>query len=455
MKRLLLAFGILGASLSVQADPAFQPLGENLTYGSVSNFQSLSSYGGNPAVGASSLGGDDEWYVGFGVVSSIGISAELGPVDNFKEDIDDFASKIEAIGKLDPNNFNGILDAVDDLKTSFDPFLLKAGEKGYFQAGVAVRPFLPIIWTSKNTLGGSLVFDGSLAVQAKIRVLDSPIIIPDINDYLDGDSGDLDIDMLAKNVTNTHIYLKSGAVAEFSIGYSRPILSLDEGTLSAGIRGRLYQVKLQKKLIPIDEVTDAEKLVKDESKDLSLTADTGYGADFGLLWTSKNYRVGGWLKNINSPSFEYDPVSKNCEAIVDEASKTRCFRAKAFANEVDMEERYVMDAQISLEAAVYNDSRNFVMAASLDTSPVNDPVANEIQWATVSAGYATRSWFIPGVRMGYRKNLAGSQLSAVTAGVTLFKFLHTDVAYGLEKVDVDGNSIPRMLQVNVGVDFLF
>ena len=90
-----------------------------------------------------------------------------------------------------------------------------------------------------------------------------------------------------------------------------------------------------------------------------------------------------------------------------------------------------------------------------DTSPVHDPVANQLQWMTVSAAYATNNWIIPGVRVGYRKNLAGSQLSAATVGFTLFKTLHLDAAYGLETIDVDGQPQPRMAQLNLGLDLLF
>ena len=453
MKRSLLALGILSASFSVCADPVFQPLGENLTYGSVANFQSLSSYSNNPAIGASSLGVDDDWYFGLGV-ATIGIGAEIGPVDNFNEDIDNFSDQINDISDIDPDDFNGILDAVDALKTAFDPFLVEAGDKGYFQANLVARPLFPIVWTSQNTLGGSLVFDGNLAVQAKLRVLDAPIIIPDLSEYLSGDTGGLDVEALARNISNTHLYLKVGAVGEFSLGYSRPVLQLPEGTLTAGVRGKLYQVNLKKVLVPVNEVEDAEQLVRDEV-DLSVTADTGYGADLGMLWTAKNYRLGAWFKNVNSPSFDYDPVSQNCDAIIDEVQKTRCFKAKAFANEVDLEENYTMDAQVNIEGAIYNRSRNFVISGSLDTSPVNDPVANEIQWASVSAGYATRSWIIPGIRAGYRKNLAGSQLSAATVGLTLLKSIHADVAWGLETVEVSGNAAPRMFQANLGIDFLF
>ena len=437
MKRSLIAFSILSASFSVCADTAFHPAGENLTYGSVANHQSLISYTNNPATGSSALDNDD-WYIGFGLVTSFGVGAEVGAVDNFTEQVDDLTTQLK--------DFSGdSIDAVEAIKTTFDSFLIDAGENGSAQVNVAVTaPLFPIVWSSRALLGGSLVLDMNAAALAQLSILDRPI------EYNPLEQG--------TNIlqTNSAVYIKVGAVADASLAYSRPVIVLDEGILHAGVRGKYYQVGLSKTLIGLSTMQDgAETALEDEldgAKDTSL--QSGIGLDLGVLWTSKNYRLGAWVKNANSPSFKYDSIGGNCEAL--EVSRQEgCYIATSFANEIDLEENYVIDAQINLEGSVYSDSRNFVGSFSLDTSPVNDPVGNQLQWATISAGYATSSWLIPGIRAGYRKNLAGSQLSAVTAGVTLFKTLHVDAAYGLETVDVDGTAVPRMLQLNVGLDLLF
>ena len=437
MKRSLIAFCVLSASFAVDADTAFHPAGENLTYGSTANHQSLISYTNNPAVGSSALDKDD-WYIGFGLLTSFGVGAEVGNVDNFTEKVDDLTSQI--------SDFSGdSIDAVTAIKETFDSFLIEAGDNGSAQVNIAATvPLFPIVWSSRGTLGGSLVLDANVAALAQLRLLDRPI------EYNPLEQG--------TNIlqTNSAVYIKVGAVGEASLSYSRPVIVMDEGVLHAGVKGKYYQVGLSKTLIGLSTMQDgAEDALQDEldgAQDTSL--QSGIGVDLGVLWTSRNYRLGAWVKNANSPSFKYDSLGGNCEML--EASKQdACYIATSFANEIDLEENYVMDAQINLEGAVYSDSRNFVGSFSLDTSPVNDPVGNQLQWATVSAAYATTSWIIPGVRAGYRKNLAGSQLSAVTAGLTLFKTLHVDAAYGLESVDVDGTAVPRMLQLNVGVNLLF
>ena len=441
MKRSILALSLLGASFSTVADFAFHPSGSNLTYGAVGNHQSLTAYTNNPAVGSSALDTDD-WYFGMGLLTSIGIGAEVGPVNNFVDQVDSLQKQLKDFNDSETQS----IDAITQIKNDFDSFLIEAGESGRAQVNAAIQaPLFPIVWSSRETLGGSLVLDANAAALSELRILDRPI---EYNPLGEG-SGILQ--------TNTAVYLKTGMVGEFSLGYSRPVLEMDEGVLHAGVRGALYQVGLNKILVGLLQMEDgADDILKKELEDAQdTTLQTGFGVDLGVLWTARNYRLGAWLKNANSPSFEYDTMGGNCESIATGTDQDSCHIARSFADELALGETYTMDAQVTLEASVYSTSRDFVASFSADSSPVNDPVGNEIQWVTASAGYATTSWIIPGVRVGYRKNLAGSQLSAVSGGITLFNVMHLDALYGLEKVEIDGTSTPRMFQANLGFSLLF
>lgn len=438
MKRSLLTLCLFSASVAAQAGAAFHPSGENLTYGEVGNHQSLTAYGNNPATGAASLSSMD-WNFGFGIVSSFGVGYEVGAVDNLTDRIDELSNRLNAFTDDNPPS----IDDVNGIKADFDDFLIDAGENGYFQFNTAIHvPLFPLVWSSRDTLGGSLVLDANAAVQAQLRVLDRPI------EYNPLEQGSKQLQ------TNSAVYLKLGAVAEGSLGYSRPLFEFDNGTLYGGLRAKYYQVGLRKTLIGLEQMDDSEQAVEDEA-DKDVTAKTGVGVDLGLMWVAQNYRLGATFKNVNSPSFEYDMIGNDCENMAEGPSKDSCFIARSFADEIDLEETYVMDAQVSVEASLYSDSKNWVLSVAADTSPVNDPVGNQIQWLTASAAYATPSFIIPGIRVGYRKNMAGSQLSAVTAGFTLFKFLHVDAAYGLESIVIDEEEAPRMLQANIGIDLLF
>ncbi|VAW87272.1 hypothetical protein MNBD_GAMMA18-2033, partial [hydrothermal vent metagenome] len=81
-------------------------------------------------------------------------------------------------------------------------------------------------------------------------------------------------------------------------------------------------------------------------------------------------------------------------------------------------------------------------------------VNNEMQWMNIAVGYAPDNW-IPGVRVGYRENLVGSQLSMATFGITLLKGLNLDIAYGLEEIESDGEKYPRSVAVNLGLEMRF
>ena len=71
---------------------------------------------------------------------------------------------------------------------------------------------------------------------------------------------------------------------------------------------------------------------------------------------------------------------------------------------------------------------------------------------TASAGFAPDIWWLPGVRVGYRKNLVGTEVSYVSAGATLFKYFNLDVASSLDTVEIDGRTLPRGLMVNLGFE---
>jgi len=93
--------------------------------------------------------------------------------------------------------------------------------------------------------------------------------------------------------------------------------------------------------------------------------------------------------------------------------------------------------------------------AAYDIDAVRNPMQDHDQWATISAGYAAGNWWIPGVRVGYRKSLEGSELGYLGVGVTLFKVLNLDVAPTTESTEISGTDLPRGLIVNLGVEISF
>jgi len=65
------------------------------------------------------------------------------------------------------------------------------------------------------------------------------------------------------------------------------------------------------------------------------------------------------------------------------------------------------------------------------------------------------SLIIPGIRAGYRVNQAGSELSYLSGGFTLFS-VNVDVAYSPDKVEDDsGDETSRSIIVNLGLELTF
>ena len=116
---------------------------------------------------------------------------------------------------------------------------------------------------------------------------------------------------------------------------------------------------------------------------------------------------------------------------------------------------YVMERQLKLEASLFSANHSWNFNLGIDANEIEDPVGDDFQWLTASVGYATDSWWLPGVRFGYRQNLAGTELNYASVGVTAFRILNIDIASTLDRVTIDGENLPQSLIVSIGFDISF
>jgi len=427
--------------VSIFAAPVFHPSGANLTYGDVSNTQNIFSTTGNPAAGATVYSSKNKGELRFGILSSMGGSLELGGLDGVTDDFAAIQSDISALSSGTPT-----LGDLNNIKTSFDNLLMRIGSELYIIQlnGTAHSPIAPFVMTA-NFLGGSFVVDINAGAQSKISFVDSPVTI----------------DLLAlEPSTNSAFYLKNGFVAEYSFGYSVPLLNMTEwlmmdlGRLYGGTRFNFYQVALTKSLFPFSQYAEIQSLLLDSFSTIP-AFQYGYGIDAGLLLVNYNYRFGLTLENINSPSFSYAAMGENCLSLSAGTEQDSCFIARSLSSKIDMQETHTMNTQLRFEAAMYTPSQNWVAGLGLDLNETTDLLGNPVQRFSVSAAYATRSWWVPGLRVGFHTNLAGSALSHVSAGMSFFKSMHLDIGYGLQTVVYEGTEIPRKLAMNLGFDMNF
>jgi hypothetical protein len=77
-------------------------------------------------------------------------------------------------------------------------------------------------------------------------------------------------------------------------------------------------------------------------------------------------------------------------------------------------------------------------------------MGDAFQWLTLSAGFTTASWWVPGARIGYRQNLIGTEVTYIGIGLTAFKIVNIDISSALDTVSIDGTTLPRGLMTSIG-----
>ncbi|MGD8560131.1 MAG: conjugal transfer protein TraF [Gammaproteobacteria bacterium] len=456
MKRLLASAACVAAFCSqAYATPVYHPPGTNLTFGSVSNGRTIMSDIANPAASAPSmLKNDDD--LRFGILSSVGFGVEYGDVDSLFDELDAAADDLNnsftnfAPADVDTsiNDINGILGAIED--------------DGYGKAFVSLHaPLMPLV-ISSDLIGGTLALDLNASGMARLGAIHDEIVFDtaEAASIIAGTSsnpnpsigyaGDVYIDASGPDVlydleNDSSVILNAAWIVETALGYSREVLSAQSGQLYAGIRGKLYQVTLYRDFERVDDTTNSEDLFNDlEFDDGETTSDIGL--DFGLLWTGGHYRLGATLANINEPEFDYNDVDPIKLSTVNDP------RILALMSN---DRTYTMEKQLTVEGALHSQNENWLFAASYDVNEVEGPAGDDYQWMTATVAYLNDGWILPGLRAGYRANQAGSELSYLTGGVTLFGVVNMDLAYGLEEVEVDGEKVPRSFIFNMGLEVTF
>jgi hypothetical protein len=99
--------------------------------------------------------------------------------------------------------------------------------------------------------------------------------------------------------------------------------------------------------------------------------------------------------------------------------------------------------------------KNWSVSGSVDLAAYDDIVGTENQWLTASTAINTRSAWIPDFRLGYHKNLAGSQISTAAFGFSFFDTVTFDAEIGLDQVKADGNSAPRKIAFSLAIEEKF
>lgn len=370
-------------------------------------------------------------------LGNAGFYAELGDLDNFEDEVDALVDLLE--------DENITLDQADTQSVRFNALLEEMGRSGYLKTAWDVSvPGFPMAMHF-DQLGGNVCLELSATVQARGTVLDGPLTFDQNDGFL----------------TESSLYLKSAVQTHFSVVYSQPVFDYKnqwlDGELIAGAKFKGYRLALSKQVIPFEsfENDDVSDVISDQY-DQNQQTSTTLGVDVGVLWDGGRYQLGLTIANLIEPTFDYGAVGDNCQQSIGTDNFDSCATAANFVRRgrLNGEEVHRMQAVTTIDAS-YAIKRNWFIAGSFDLADYNDAVGDELQWVSVATSYMPNWRVVPGVRVGYRENLAGQQLSQVTFGTTLFGFFNFDVLYGLDKIDVDDSSVPRSLALNIGFEQKF
>lgn len=411
------------------AAPGFHDVGPNLTEGGASS-QWTSLYATrNPAGAEFSIAPQSR--LRMGVLSSLGLGMEVGPVDNFVEEIDDL------IEQLDRDNIS--LVEGNALVQRFNALLVPFGQDGYVKVhgGVHVPLFPALIRTSY----GVFALDANFSGQARLGLLDSPLTYNPVSEEIE---------------TASAAYVKGATLAEVAVGFARPVWQSNARQLTVGGSLRFLRAALSKQVVALQDIDDGDEIedVVKDTYDANERETSNVTLDIGAIYSTERYRVGLTVANLTEPDFKYGAIGVNCGTLSGNA-QYNCYTASYFGDRIALNETWTLERLATLEGVWLFAGGAGSLSATVDLNDVHDPVGDLNQNAAISLGYKTKTPLLPDVRIGYRKNLAGTKLGTASFGVTFFRRVHFDVAYGLDSTEIDGSSTPRNLAFNLGFEMSY
>ena len=475
----------MGAALagSVSAGPVYQPPAANLTLGDVTHGKRILSASSNPAAAAADRARGAGKPVRGTVISGAG-GLEYGNVDNI---FDLYNQLSAAYAPSDPGtgggpgqdpddkpddgiNIGDILDQINpDIGEALNALvqevatqtalLLLIQQEGYGKAWItADAPFVfdkqwlggtwtfGVNWSGSSKAYGAtepIDFDPDLALQrVEAWVNTLPIDRPgsfEVSDDIELTPTPGQNAVFLAITNDSSLLSKSTQTTEFRVGYSREAMSSERGTLFYGGRANIYLKQLSRVSVRFGDITDSEELF-DAIRNADFRSDEGAGLDLGILWVADNYQLGAQVTNINEPEFRFPDVN------------LRPYNSEEAIRFLESDALFKLDRQLKLEASVFTDDRRWSAHLGYDWDPVTEPMGDRFQWLTLSGGLTTDSWWIPSVRIGYRQNLAGTELGYVSLGTTLFKYVNIDIASALDTVKIDDQTLPQGLMASIGFE---
>ncbi|MCG6938909.1 MAG: conjugal transfer protein TraF [Gammaproteobacteria bacterium] len=473
----------------LRAEPIYHPSGPKLTFGGMTHRQLVVSDMGNPAHPAIDTTPDDD-SGRYGVGLSLGLGIEYDGNDNLFDLLDQGGSDAALApgdgtappddGQDSTTNIKDLIGSINltpEQEARLQVLAAEVADKviylGTFVAttmtGLNAKAFasadLPILISRDNDSAWS--FGANVSITTNLRGLNDPVdltavntdtIVQTLQDVSNQDpaggpvaytigKSTITVDPASGDVSfytsnNSGTITRAAQITEVGIGYSRKVWQQDDNKVYVGIKPKYYDVGLSNSFVFLSNIENA-KSIFDALDKSTFKYTQGFGIDLGAIWTGRQYQLGATLTNINEPEFTFPEVD------------TSAINNQDIVNFINDSQTYVMERQLKLEAGYITQDGAWGINFGLDANAVPDPMRDDYQWLSFGAGFASDNWWLPGARIGVRHNLAGSELTYITGGITVFNIVNLDVATTTDTIKVDGDTYPRGLIVNIGAQVLF
>jgi hypothetical protein len=437
-----------GAAL---ANQSFVSSGAGLTLGPVYNRNNIGSAGFNPAGGLRLVGPHEQWRVG---LLDGGMRYEIGTVDDLKHVTDQVRADIDAV-KTDIS-LDALANANAALARLNGTYLpqLEAGTRLSLQGRASL--LAPVLMRSQ-TLRGVLALAADVQVQGagQFRRSDAVLTQPTPTH-------------LNYSLTTASAFdVKLARVTHISLGYSTDVSHWlpevvrklgDGGQLDLGVRLNSYRARLERQTVALVDASGSSTSF-DLGSRANRTQAKATALDLGIMWGDAHCQLGATVYNIGSPRLRYpDPLP-------DGNAANRAAAATLIAEgRISALDAVSLKPHAVLEASVFSSNRRWLLQTSLATNATPDFVGELQRYATLAVAYnaeryegdygALLEYIVPSIRLGVRRNMAGSRLASTALGLSWGVF-SIDLSASQKSVNVDGSKAPRAAGVAVAVEEKF
>lgn len=435
-----LGVGLLMLCEQAAAVPGNLAGGTQISTGSVSLPNAAISAAHNPALLSRALGDAKLGMSGFRLPA---IAVEIGPIDDFVDSLERLEA---ALDEAEADNHVSQAEA-DDINNQFAQLLVDIGDQANITLDLSMPvPAMPVIFRAG---GGLMAVNLDLSATINARVLDAPLNYDAVADTLDTDSA---------------VYLKSGTFTQLGVAYSRTLapwtVGETTGEWTGGGRLNVIQGKLSRQVAKLDNdghgSDDSAFDRAGDNYDLNEETSIGVGVDVGLGFVSRQLSLGLTVRNLIPPTFDFGELGMDCASKPTVTERIDCDAASVFVTsaEIGAREKFSMDTQAMFEAAYSIADTGFTALASLDLNAIENAAGDDYQWLHLGFSYQGPRW-VPGLRLGYRSNLAGAKVDVLAVGLNLFNFLSLEAFQASDRVRYEGDSLPRSAGVSIGFSARF